>query len=91
MTLRAVVSAYALIAISAPVVVAAPLAPLEEELSELASHSKATVGIFVEHIERHQETGVNWTRPFPMASTFKLPLAIVVLAAIEHKELPSAR
>src|SRR5262249_19468164 len=32
--------------------------------------------------------GVNATRPFPLASTFKLPLAVVVLRDVERKRLP---
>jgi beta-lactamase class A len=57
-------------------------------IAALGKQSGATVGIFVEHLERKETAGVDATRPFPMASTFKLPLAVVVLRDVERKELP---
>ena len=52
---------------------------LQTDLADLARKSGSTVGIYVEHFERHEITTVNAQRPFPLASTFKLPLAVVVL------------
>ena len=75
------------------VLTCAPLAAaaspsLQDELAALAKNSRSTVGIYVEHLEKHETAGVNATRPFPLASTFKLPLAIVVLGAVEKQALP---
>src|SRR5438477_3156546 len=66
----------------------APSPSLRADLTALARRSRSTVGIYVEHLEKHETAGVNATRPFPLASTFKLPLAIVVLGAVENKALP---
>jgi beta-lactamase class A len=67
----------------------AAASPLDEKLAAIAHGSPSSVGIFVEHLERHETAAVNGTRMFPLASTFKLPLALVVLRAIERQELPS--
>ena len=66
----------------------APASPLESKLAELAGKSASTVGLFVHHLERGERAGLNAARPFPMASTFKLPLAVVVLREMERNELP---
>src|SRR5215831_13756159 len=64
------------------------LTPLQTDLADLAQKSGSTVGIYVEHLERHETAGVNATRPFPLASTFKLPLAVVALHDVERRRLP---
>ena len=62
---------------------------LEARLAAVARPRGATVGVQVEHLERHESAGINAARPFPLASTFKLPLAIVALRAVERHELPA--
>ena len=64
------------------------LLTLQTDLADLAHKSGSTVGIYVEHLERHETAGVNAKRPFPLASTFKLPLAVVALRDVERKRLP---
>jgi beta-lactamase class A len=64
------------------------LLTLQADLADLAKKSGSTVGIYVEHLERHETAGVHATRKFAMASTFKLPLAIVVMRDVERKKLP---
>lgn len=66
---------------------AAPSPTLESTLAAIARASGVTVGVFVEHLQRHESAGVNATRPFPLASTFKLPLAVAVLRAVERDQL----
>lgn len=74
---------------SSALAAAAPLgAPLEATVRALAKQSGATVAVSVELLERHQTDGVDASRAMPMASTFKLPLALVVMRAIERRELP---
>jgi beta-lactamase class A len=63
--------------------------PLGQTLTELADRSGSTVGIFVEHLERRETIAVHGARPFPLASTFKLPLAVAALQAVEQRELPA--
>jgi beta-lactamase class A len=65
-------------------------ASLTDRLAAVAKAAPARVGIYVEHLEKRQSTGVEATRPFPLASTFKLPLAIVALDALAHGKLPPA-
>ncbi|HEX4457876.1 MAG TPA: class A beta-lactamase [Polyangia bacterium] len=62
--------------------------PLDDKLKAIAKTTRASLGIYVEHVERHEAAGWNATRPFPLASTFKLPLAVVVLRLIDRQELP---
>ena len=61
---------------------------LEARLAAIARASGSTVGVFVEHLERREAARLNAARPFPLASTFKLPLAVVALRAVERHELP---
>ena len=67
---------------------ASPEAALQAQLELAAARSPATVGIYVEQMETHERAAVNALRPFPLASTFKLPLAVLVLDAVERKVLP---
>jgi beta-lactamase class A len=62
---------------------------LESELTSLIHHSGSHVGVLVQHLERQETTVIDADETFPMASTFKLPLALVVLRLIERGELPS--
>ena len=67
---------------------AAVASPLEDQLRAIVKGAPSSVGIYVEHLERHETAGLNATRSFPLASTFKLPLAIVVLRLVDQQELP---
>lgn len=62
--------------------------PLEATLRQLGRPSGATVAVYADLLERPAPTAVEAARAMPMASTFKLPLAIVVMRAIERGALP---
>lgn len=78
----------ALLACAPTSVSAAPPSSLQAKLAAIAHSSSFSVGIFVERLERQETAAVNAERPFPLASTFKLPLALIVLRAVERHELP---
>jgi beta-lactamase class A len=63
-------------------------ATLLATLQQLAAGSGLTVAVAVERLESKEAIGVNAERAMPMASTFKLPLAVAVLRAVEEGKLP---
>jgi beta-lactamase class A len=71
-----------------PVEARAQSPSLQARLDGLVSRSGFTVGVHVRHLPGGETAEVNGGRPFPMASTFKLPLAVVALALAERGELP---
>ncbi len=62
--------------------------PLDDQLKAIVKGAPSSVGIYVEQLERHETAGLNATRSFPLASTFKLPLAIVVMRLVDQQLLP---
>jgi beta-lactamase class A len=65
----------------------APLAALEAELGAIEAESGGTLGVQVIHLESGRSAGRNTSARFPMASVYKLPIAVVVLARVEAGEL----
>lgn len=59
------------------------LARLQAELERLADTSGGTMGIGVLHLESGAEVYVNADVPFPMASTFKVPVAVRLLTMVD--------
>lgn len=60
------------------------LARLQAEIERLAPLSGGTMGVGVIHLESGAEVYVNGDVPFPMASTFKVPVAVRLLTMLEH-------
>lgn len=56
------------------------LARLRTEMERLAAISGGTMGVAVVHLESGAQVFVNADEPFPMASTFKVPVAARLLA-----------
>jgi beta-lactamase class A len=67
--------------------VAGPPAALEAELGAIASQAGGTLGVKVVHLESGSAAGLNALGRFPMASVYKLPIAVVVLAKVDAGEL----
>jgi len=65
----------------------APLEKLEREIVRLASSAGGTVGVGAIHIESGRRVSVNGNLRFPMASTYKVPIAIQLLARIDQGEV----
>jgi len=56
---------------------------LESEISRLSTISGGKVGVGIIHLETGRELFVNGTEPFPMASTFKVPIAVELLTRVQ--------
>ena len=57
---------------------------LEQELSHLASFSGGKVGVAAIHLESGREVFLNRDEPFPMASTYKVPIAVQLLTLVDN-------
>lgn len=63
------------------------LARLEREFARLASIGGGTVGVSVIHLETGREAHLNRSVAFPMASIFKVPVAVQLLTRVDRREL----
>lgn len=54
------------------------------ELAHIATTVRGTVGICAQHIQSQHRIAYNAPARFPMASTFKLPLAVYLLTLVER-------
>lgn len=57
---------------------------LEAEIRRLSPISGGKVGVGIIHIESGRELFVNGAEPFPMASTFKVPIAVELLTRVQN-------
>ena len=64
---------------------------LVAELSELAARCDGTVGVSALHLPSGREVHLNADQRYPMASTYKLPIAVSVLRCIDQGELEWTR
>jgi beta-lactamase class A len=62
-------------------------ARLEREIARLAKESGGIVGISAIHIETGRKVGLNGLERFPMASTFKVPVAVQLLRRVDAGEV----
>jgi beta-lactamase class A len=60
---------------------------LERELARLATIAGGTVGVSVRHLETGREAHLNRSLAFPMASAFKLPVAVQLLTRVDRREI----
>lgn len=59
------------------------LGRLRSEIVRLSSISGGSVGVGIIHLESGRELFVNGAEPFPMASTFKVPVAVELLTRVQ--------
>jgi beta-lactamase class A len=64
-----------------------PLDRLQAQLQSLASAHRGVVGVTVIHLESGRRVSVRGSEPFPMASTFKVPVAMEILGRVDRGEL----
>lgn len=64
---------------------------LEKELARLATVSGGTMGVAAIHIESGRSAYLNADEPFPMASTYKVPIAAQLLHRVDEGELELTR
>ncbi|HKP28585.1 MAG TPA: class A beta-lactamase [Gemmatimonadales bacterium] len=60
------------------------LARLETELTRLSTIAGGTVGVGIHHLETGRELYLNADEPFPMASTFKVPVAYQLFTLVDQ-------
>ena len=63
------------------------LARLEQQMGALAKSTDAAVGVSATHIESGRTVSLRGTEPFPMASAFKLPVAVQALTLVDEGKL----
>src|SRR5215210_2498942 len=63
------------------------LARLEAEVTRLATIAGGKVGVAAIHLETGREVYLNRAEPFPMASTFKVPIAVQLLTRVDSGAL----
>src|SRR5213592_2765926 len=70
------------------VVAASAAAPQVRDpgLARLAPLAGGTVGVAAVHLESGREVYFNRVEPFPMASTYKVPIAVQLLTRIDQGE-----
>lgn len=79
------ITAALLVAVSAPAQSNDPgLARLESELKRLSAIAEGKVGIGIIHLESGRELFLNGSEPFPMASTYKVPIAVQMLTKVDR-------
>lgn len=84
-------AAVLLVAVLPPAARAAgPVPSLEAKLAEIAAASGGTLGVKAIHLESGATAGRDASGRFPMASVYKLPIAVVVLAKVDAGELTLA-
>lgn len=83
----ALVAPLALCVLSFPVGAADPFALLETKLRTIAAGSGGTLGVKVVHLESGRTASLEARERFPMASVYKLPIAVVVLSRVDEGTL----
>ncbi len=61
--------------------------PLEQELGRLAELAGGTMGVAAVHIESGRAATLNPTLSFPLASTYKVPIAVQILHLVDEGKL----
>jgi beta-lactamase class A len=89
---RIAISAAAAVAfIATPYVVWADppstLERLQARVEQLVASFPGTIGVFAHHVQTGAEIAVNADRPFPMASTFKVPIMVQTFREIDAGRL----
>ncbi|MDH5803687.1 MAG: class A beta-lactamase [Gemmatimonadota bacterium] len=60
---------------------------LEAEITRLAEEADGRVGVAAIHLETGRSVYLNGDEPFPMASTYKVPIAVQLFSRIEAGEI----
>src|SRR5437867_9887437 len=60
---------------------------LENEIAHVSTLSGGRVGVGVVHLESGRELFVNGAERFPMASTYKVPIAVALLTRVDSGKL----
>jgi beta-lactamase class A len=84
---------WLLIAVAAPCASAADagLSRLQKQIEYVAKATDGVVGVSAVHIETGQSVSVRGAEGFPMASAFKVPVAVQALSLVDEKKLAMDR
>jgi beta-lactamase class A len=63
------------------------LGHLKAEIERLSTLSQGKVGVGIIHLESGREVFVNPAEPFPMASTYKVPIAVTLFDLVDRNRL----
>jgi beta-lactamase class A len=61
--------------------------PLEKRIAAIAARIDGVTGVAAVHLESGKRVALNPAEPFPMASVYKVPIAIVVLRQVDAGKL----
>lgn len=64
-----------------------PLQRLEREITRAAQSAGGTVGVSAIHIESGRRIAFNASKRFPMASTYKVPIAVQLLTRVDQGKI----
>jgi beta-lactamase class A len=67
-----------------------PQRRIEQEIARIAATAKATVGVYAQQLGTGETIGFNAEQRFPMASVYKLPIALQMLRLVEGGEFDLA-
>lgn len=65
----------------------ASLQRLQREITRLSEISGGTVGVAAIHLQTGRSVSLNGSEPFPMASSYKVPIAVELLSRVDRGEL----
>jgi beta-lactamase class A len=65
----------------------AALQRLEREIGRLAKTAGGVVGVSATHLETNRRVSLNGAERYPMASTFKVPIAVQLLTRVDKGEI----
>ncbi|MBI3665851.1 MAG: class A beta-lactamase [Acidobacteria bacterium] len=68
-----------------------PLQKLEREMARVSKIAGGVVGASALHLETGRRASLNGSERFPMASTFKIPIAVQLLSRVERGEMSLAQ
>src|SRR5262245_36708407 len=60
---------------------------LQTELDRIAATTSGRVGLCAIHVQSGELVGVNMNERFPMASTYKVAIAVQLLCRVQHGEV----
>lgn len=80
-------SAQTVVTNSSPLPIDSALTRLEREIARLAKGAGGVVGISVIHLETNRRVSLNGSERFPMASTYKVPIAVQLLSRVDKGEV----
>lgn len=60
---------------------------LEREMARLAKRAGGVVGVSAVHLESNRRVSLNSSERFPMASTYKIPIAVQLLTRVDKGEV----